>query len=541
VTTGLIGLGHDMRRAAAGVLVAATAGLGPAMVAAPSLAAARPTAAHPAAAHSARAHFTATHSAAAHPTAARPIGSIAAGGFHSCTIQAGQAYCWGANFEGELGNGSNLSARIPAPVRTTGALAGQTLTQISNGVASTCGLDAAGRAYCWGDNGYGELGDGTTDDSTVPVPVHGLGAAGGQTLTEISVGNGLTCGVDRTGQAYCWGQGSLGDGGTESSDVPVGVNTGGALAGKSLTQVSVGYEIATGGGFACALDAAGQAYCWGDNSVGELGNGSARRSRVPVKVAAGGALAGRSLTQIAAGDGFSCGLDTTGQAFCWGDNSAGELGNGAAAGSSSVPVAVSTSGALAGKTLTHISAGSDDACAIDTGGKAYCWGADGDDELGNGETSNSRVPAAVFAGGALAGTTLTQISTGGYHSCALDTAGAVICWGDNNFGELGDNSVTLRAEPALAGPHAPTSVRATPGQTTAAVSWTASADLDGAALTGYTAIAEPGGLTCGTAHLTHCAIKGLTGGTTYAITVVARTTAGRSGASAPATVTPGRR
>src|ERR1035437_2648610 len=114
-----------------------------------------------------------------------------------------------------------------------------------------------------------------------------------------------------------------------------------------------------------------------------------------------------------------------------------------------------TQGALAGKTLTYISAGSDDACALDTRGKAYCWGADGDDELGNGETSNSKVRVAAFAGGALAGTTLTQISTDGYHSCALDTAGAVICWGDNNFGELGENSVTLSAEPVLAGPHAP--------------------------------------------------------------------------------------
>ena len=145
---------------------------------------------------------------------------------------------------------------------------------------------------------------------------------------------------------------------------------------------------------------------------------------------------------------------------------------------------------------------------------------------------------AVDTSGVLAGKTLTQIAGGWGHTCALDTGGAAYCWGDGAAGDLGDDAAEQSAVPVLVGPQAPTSVTALPGDTTAAVSWTAPAILDGGTLTGYTATASPGGAACTTTGATTCILTGLANGTTYSVTVVAHTTAGDSGASAPATVAP---
>jgi hypothetical protein len=158
-------------------------------------------------------------------------------------------------------------------------LAGKTLTHVSTGANQTCALDSAGAAYCWGYNGDGELGDAGTTGSSTPVAVDTSGALAGKTLTDVSTGFDQTCAVDSAGVAYCWGgngYGELGDASTTDSDVPVPVDTSGVLAGKTLTHVS------TGGYFTCALDRAGAVYCWGDNYGGDLGDGSTTMSDVPV-------------------------------------------------------------------------------------------------------------------------------------------------------------------------------------------------------------------------------------------------------------------
>ena len=155
--------------------------------------------------------------------------------------------------------------RVPAAV-----LGGKALTQIAADDATACALDSAGAAYCWGDNDYGEFGDGSFTSSSVPVAVDTSGVLAGKTLTKISAAFNTACVLDSAGAAYCWGrsdQGQLGDGSTTNSSVPVAVDTGGALAGKTLTQISVGMY-----GDVCALDSAGAAYCWGGSS----------RSTVPV-------------------------------------------------------------------------------------------------------------------------------------------------------------------------------------------------------------------------------------------------------------------
>jgi alpha-tubulin suppressor-like RCC1 family protein len=351
-----------------------------------------------------------------------PGASITTGAGQTCAIENGQAYCWGPG-GGQLGNGSTADSDVPVLVDTTGALAGKTLAQVSAGDDFTCALDTSGRAYCWGDNVFGQLGDGNTAGTTEPFAVHTSGVLAGKTLAQVSAGGQHACALDTSGRAYCWGRnfsGELGDGTATESSGPVAVDTRGVLAGKKLT------ELAAGASSTCALDASGAAYCWGANNVGELGDGTTANSTVPVAVdlpgktltsitgavagltfcaldssgaaycwgsensdvpapaGADGALAGKKVTQISTSGFHTCALDSTGAAYCWGDNYYGELGDGTTA-SSALPVAVDTTGVLAGKVLAQISArGNSRTCAADNKGAVYCWGGN---SLGDGSSA----------------------------------------------------------------------------------------------------------------------------------------------------------
>ena len=296
---------------------------------------------------------------------------------------------------------------------TSGVLSGKTLTQVSLGTNFACALDSSGAAYCWGLNTSGQVGNpATATHFLVPTAVTSQAA--------VSAGYTHSCTIS-SGKAYCWGDnsdGELGNGGTASSRVPVAVVTSGVLAGVTLTQITAGFF------FTCALSATGAVYCWGFNADGELGNNSTTNSSVPVAVSTSGVLAGVTVTQITADSGYNaCALGSTGAAYCWGKNSDGQLGNNTLT-SSSVPVAVSTSGVLAGVTLTQITAGNDLTCALGSTGLAYCWGDNTRGQLGNNTTTNSPVPVAVTTTGVLSGVTLTQVSAGNAFACALGSTGA---------------------------------------------------------------------------------------------------------------------
>lgn len=437
---------------------------------------------------------------------------IAAGGYHSCHLESGKIYCWGYNTNGQLGRGTGnyANAAFPVPVAKSGALAGKTMTQVSANSNETCALDSTGLAYCWGS---GPLGNGTSA-STTPVAVSTSGALAGKTLTQISAGT-PTCALDTTGAAYCWSGTSL----------PQPVSTSGVLAGKTLTQ------IASGTGYACALSSAGVAYCW---SAGQA----------PQQISTAGVLAGKTLTQVSAGFSYGCGVASTGQVYCWGTNYMGQLGDGSTV-TPTTPVAVVSSGAMAGQAITAVTAGYDFACALSSGGAVYCWGDNGWGELGNPSVphsggSYSDVPVAVTTSGLLAGKTLTQITAGYGSVCGVDATATAVCWGAYFYGDdMGDNTPSAGSYvPVLAGPQAPASVTATPTSGGATVQWQAPASLDGGALTGYTATASPGGRACSTTTATTCVITGLASGSSYQVTVVTHTTAGDSGTSAPANVTP---
>ena len=465
------------------------------------------------------------------PTAVTSQAAVSAGYTHSCMISSGKAYCWGDNSDGELGNGSTASSSVPVAVSTSGVLAGVTLTQITAGFFFTCALSTTGTVYCWGFNADGELGNNSTTNSSVPVAVSTSGVLAGVTVTQITADSGFNaCALGSNGAAYCWGKntdGQLGNNTVTSSSVPVAVSTSGVLAGKTLTQVTAGNDLT------CALDSTGLAYCWGDNTRGQLGNNSTTTpSLVPVAVTTTGALSGVTLTQVSAGNAFACALGSTGVAYCWGYNASGQLGNSSSV-SSSVPVAVTTTGVLAGVTLTQVTPGASFACALGSTGAAYCWGLNGKGQLGNGSATSSAVPVAVTA----SGVTLTQVSAGDTATCALASTGVAYCWGSNTSGQLGNNSMTQSTVPVSVAPQGPTGVAAAAGDVTAAISWTAPVFLNNGSITGYTASAAPGAASCSTTGATACTITGLTDGTTYTITVTVTATTGTA-PSAPVTVEP---
>ncbi len=388
---------------------------------------------------------------------------IAAGYTTSCMISSGNAYCWGDGSTGTLGDGSTVNSSVPVPVYTGGVLSGLTLTQISVGSDFACALSSAGAAYCWGLGTSGQLGNGASVQSNVPVAV-----SGGLTFTQIDTGAAFACGLTSAGAAYCWGagnQGQLGNGTTTAAqNTPVAVTTTGTpLAGVTLTQIS------TGTSFACALSGAGAAYCWGKNQAGQLGNGTTTtpQDTATAVTTTGTPLAGVTLTQInaALGGSTACALSSAGAAYCWGDDTLGELGNGITTSTpQTTAVAVTTTGALSGVTLTQITAGHDQVCALSAVGTSYCWGGNTDGDLGNGSTTLSNVAVAVSTSGVLSGKVVTGLSAGGnFLTCALDTFGTPYCWGLNSLGQAGNADTAVNfTVPATVAPSQPTTSRPGP-------------------------------------------------------------------------------
>jgi alpha-tubulin suppressor-like RCC1 family protein len=276
---------------------------------------------------------------------------------------------------------------------------------------------------CWGDNQFGQLGNGKSQAiSRTPVVVERLSGA-----RAIAAGAFHTCALTSAGAVQCWGEnshGELGNGSNTNSGMPV------AVSGLSSGFVA----IAAGNGHACALSSAGAVQCWGDNQFGQLGNGTNANSRTPIIVSR---LPGR-VVAIAAGAYHTCALTSAGAGLCWGENSHGELGNGTN-NHSSTPVAVpDLSGGFAA-----IAAGKGHACALSSAGAVQCWGDNEFGQLGNGTNNNSRTPVAVSR----LSSGIVAIAAGDFHTCALTNTGAAQCWGENTYGALGNGKTANSSTP----------------------------------------------------------------------------------------------
>lgn len=348
-----------------------------------------------------------------------------AGSEHTCAaLVVGGAKCWGANHSGQLGDGTNINRNLPVAVAGIGG----GVSEIASGSEHTCALSVEGAVVCWGANFSGQLGDGTNLNRNMPVGVSGL--SGG--VSAIAAGSEHTCAVT-AGAVKCWGannSGQLGDGTNVKRSMPAGI---------SAIPVAV-TSIVAGSEHTCVLTADGSVWCWGANFSGQLGDGTNVNRSVPVRVSR---LLGAA-SEIAAGSEHTCALARTGRLACWGANFSGQLGDGTTIKRNTPSLIVSG----LSQPASRIAAGSEHTCAAIPDG-VKCWGANLSGQLGDGTNINRSTPVGVS--GILGN--VSEILAGSSHTCALSTSGAMMCWGANFSGQLGDgtnlNRVTPRDVPGL--------------------------------------------------------------------------------------------
>jgi alpha-tubulin suppressor-like RCC1 family protein len=343
--------------------------------------------------------------------AAVPAQSVASGSL---------PWVWGMNLKGQLADGTFDGDPHPAPNRVATL---SRVTRVAAGAGHILALEADGTVYAWGDNLFGQCGNGarsTEAPQTTPVRVSNLDG-----VVAVAAGAVHSLALKSDGTVWSWGHndyGQLGNGtAVPHSTTPVQVT---GLAG--VTAIAAG-----GGNFSLALTPDGAVWAWGDNGYGQLGNGATLPSNVPVAVSG---LSG--VTAIAAGASHSLALRGDGVAWAWGRNSWGQLGDGSTT-HRYAPVQVA---GLSG--MASIAAGGIFSLAIKHDATAWAWGWNGAGNLGDGTTEHRSTPVQVAA---LSG--VSALTGGAYHSLALTSDGSLWSWGYNGYGELGDGSTTLRIAP----------------------------------------------------------------------------------------------
>jgi len=407
------------------------------------------------------------------------IAVIAPGEHHTCAIdEDGKAWCWGDVLHGVLGNGSDTGSLTPVAV--TGLV--EPVQAMDSARHSTCALDGNSRVWCWGRNDTGALGNGNQAHSAVPVEVLGQPSKS----KAVAQGDDHACLLSTTGEVYCWGSNSYGELGIGTTQKK--------LAATKVTALSNVRALRANEHSTCAITNAGALYCWGVNQSGSVGDGKQENRVLPAPVLGMGA----DIRAVAMGVSRTCAVKLDGTVWCWGQNHAGALGQGVESDSYSEPrnpilagqatlitarsayscAAMSNDGqgsadsvqcwggnyhGVAGDgansnrakptvvldlpgDVTALAAGLEHMCAI-ASNKLYCWGNNSESQLGVSLFSNKNTAFAVpgVGNGPLA------VAAGYAHTCVVNAAGAVLCWGRNNDGQLGDGTQTKRvsATPAL--------------------------------------------------------------------------------------------
>lgn len=340
---------------------------------------------------------------------------VAAGGRNTCAIGArGHAFCWGANDQGQLGDGDPLTEPKRRPTRVASE---RRFLSLTVGGRFACGVTVDSLAYCWGANRDGQLGNGTTEPSRVPVPV-----ADSIRFERLAAGRAHVCGLSADGRAYCWGSNNdaqIGDGGSwrrgSFHTAPVEVVGGYVFSGL------------VGGGWdtSCGLARSGEALCWGGV---DLLKWRATPTSTPM------AVSGETeFWALAGGADHLCGLSDE-ATLCWGENRSGQLGNGRNDRQTEPTPIASDS------VFIRLAAGSQHTCGLTVPGQVYCWGANQSGQLGTGRGAYGNqgwnTPQLVFGD-----LTFRVIVAGESHTCGVVADGAVYCWGENGAGQLGSGGV----------------------------------------------------------------------------------------------------
>ena len=361
---------------------------------------------------------------------------------------AGTVTAWGRNGDAQLGDGTTNNSSVPVQVLGSGGvgLLGD-IVAVAGGNIHSAAVKSNGTVWCWGDNQYGQLGNGTTTDSPTPGAVVGSGGTGTLAgITAVSCGYGHTVARRINGTVWGWGlngDGQLGDGTLGNRSLPVQAQDVGGLL--PLTGV---LAAAAGQYHTAALKTDGTVWAWGANSDGQLGDGTTIRHTTVQVLGPGGAGYLTGISAIACGANHTVALKNDGTVWTWGKNNNGQLGNGTQT-SSSVPVQVvspSGEGYLTG--VTSVAAATYHTVARKADGTVWAWGSNSFGRLGDGTTTQRLTPVQVVGPGGVGYLTgVSVVAAGVDHTVALKSAGTVWCWGWNANGQLGNGTLTTSWTP----------------------------------------------------------------------------------------------
>nr|MBP9706659.1 hypothetical protein [Oligoflexales bacterium] len=415
--------------------------------------------------------------------------------YATCSLSAaGQIFCFGNDAQGAVGDGAGDSGVVKSAVAVVPETAGKRFSEISAGLDHFCALSSDAKIWCWGDNSKNQGGKDVGTEADVFQPK--LGDDQTNLLFKKVASGGLTsCGIAHNGSLYCFGSddfGQRGDAGIAdaASESPVAVDV------SSLATSSAFVQMASGRSHLCALSGAGHVYCWGSDDSGQIGNGSSQDGDqdTPMMVEANMSNAGAAVRfrSIAAAGDYSCALATNNKAYCWGDNTYGQLGNGLSGSGQKAEYPVAVGGNLefrslapglyhvcglradegsiycwgkgdtgaigdgndtlrtaptlvsGGYTYIDLAAGNGFSCGVRDNLDAYCWGSDYYRALGDGDSDTSGNDPSNVVTTAASG--FLNISAKNNHICGLTADHTVECWGRGNRGQLGNNQQTIKSE-----------------------------------------------------------------------------------------------
>jgi len=360
---------------------------------------------------------------------------VSVGGSHVCALlDDDHIACWGRNDEGQIGDGSTDGEDVTSPVRVSTGVIDKNVTAVFSGASHSCAILDGGQVACWGDDTYGQVGNGDDGQDAVYEPVLLSGFPDGTEIVSLALGNWHSCALSVTGQVYCWGNdghyGQVGNGVVETSNILEPQLIEPAAFDGGVTALSAG-NYAT-----CAVLADGQVACWGGNEKGEIGTGQVGGfEATPTLVAS----ILHNPVSISADNYHACVLSDDGRASCWGSDSNGQIGDGDTGASKAYsPSPVDTSSLPA--PMLEISTGYRHTCALLSNGQVACWGSDNDGQLGDGVDSDEIETSPVLVDDTLIDGRAVGISLGMDHSCALLNDGSITCWGSDRNGQLGNGA-----------------------------------------------------------------------------------------------------
>ncbi|MCL2862085.1 MAG: leucine-rich repeat protein [Firmicutes bacterium] len=371
---------------------------------------------------------------------------VSTGGNHSFSIdEQGNLWAWGNNYFGQLGDGyfgqlqdGTIVGRSSPIQINSGRLGNAKVISISSSASHSLAIDEFGNIWAWGNNNWGQLGNGTTMRSPIPLQI-----SAGMRFTNVLAGDGNSFALDAQGNLWAWGLnnfGQLGNGTTESSLFPTIVNTAGRINNARVVSVS------TGTNHSLAIDEFGNLWAWGSNANGRLGDGTAMGRTSPVRINTAGRINNARIVSISAGNGHSLAIDEFGNLWAWGLNSYGQLGDGTTTSRNS-PVQISIEVRGENVKVVSISAGNEHSLAIDEFGNLWAWGLNNYGQLGEGTTTNRLAPVQISIEVSGENVKVVSISAGVGHSLAIDEHGNIWAWGLNNHGQLGDGTRVNKLEP----------------------------------------------------------------------------------------------